>query len=216
MKAAAASSRLAWALGVDGHAIRLCREKTVGSHHGCIRAAFAATPVMTEATARDLVTPESSEAVAVPFVPPDGTLDVSGQPRRLVARTTQRYEAVQALLAEGSRWRRSAGRCGWTIPPSAASPEPEASTNSWSKPPAGCPYWTSTSPIFMPAGWRAVTTFPSSTGNWSSADSPAASSASAVTSAPSDVPAKQDESSSRCPGRSPGRPRSPDVSSAGS
>lgn len=76
-------------------------EKTVGSHHGCIRAAFAATPVMAEATARDLVTPEPSEAVVVPFVTPDGTLDVSGRPRRLVARTTQGYEAVQALLAEG-------------------------------------------------------------------------------------------------------------------
>ncbi|MFF4393615.1 hypothetical protein ACFY0G_43955 [Streptomyces sp. NPDC001552] len=39
--------------------------------------------------------------MAVPFVPPDGTLDVSGQPRRLVARTAERYAAVQALLAEG-------------------------------------------------------------------------------------------------------------------
>lgn len=44
--------------------------------------------------------------VAVPFVPPDGTLDVMGQPRRLVARTTERFAAVQALLAEASPWRR--------------------------------------------------------------------------------------------------------------
>ncbi|WP_078905502.1 MULTISPECIES: transposase [Streptomyces] len=55
-------------------------EKTAGSHHGCIRATFATTPVMAEATARDLVTPEPSEAVVAPFVTPDGTLDVSGHP----------------------------------------------------------------------------------------------------------------------------------------
>lgn len=76
-------------------------ERTVGSHHGCVQAAFSATPVIAEATARDLVTPEPSRPVAVPFVPPDGTLDVSGQLLRLVARTTERYAAVQALLAEG-------------------------------------------------------------------------------------------------------------------
>ncbi|WP_353961836.1 transposase [Streptomyces virginiae] len=76
-------------------------QRTVGSHHGCIQAAFAATPVTAEAPARDLVTPEPSRLAAAPFVPPDGTLDVNGQPRRLVARTTERYAAVQALLAEG-------------------------------------------------------------------------------------------------------------------
>ncbi|MFB7397759.1 ISL3 family transposase [Streptomyces sp. NPDC056191] len=76
-------------------------ERTVGAHHGCIQAAFAADRGIAEATAKDLVTPEPSRPAAVPFVPPDGTLDVSGQPRRLVARTTERYAAVQALLAEG-------------------------------------------------------------------------------------------------------------------
>ncbi|MFF4434393.1 ISL3 family transposase [Streptomyces sp. NPDC001513] len=76
-------------------------ERTVGSHHGCIQTAFAEPPVIAETTAKDLVTPEPSRPLAVPFVPPDGTLDVSGQPRRLVARTTERYAAVQALLAEG-------------------------------------------------------------------------------------------------------------------
>lgn len=76
-------------------------ERTVGSHHGCIRAAFAETPVVAEATAMDPVTPEPSEAAVVPFVPPDGTLDVMGRPRRLVARTAERYAAVQALLADG-------------------------------------------------------------------------------------------------------------------
>ncbi|WP_051745716.1 transposase [Streptomyces yerevanensis] len=35
------------------------------------------------------------------FAPPDGTGDVLGHPRRLVARTTQRYTAVQQLLSEG-------------------------------------------------------------------------------------------------------------------
>lgn len=48
-------------------------ERTVGSHHGCIQAAFEATPVTAETTARDVVAPESSRPVAVPFVPPDGT-----------------------------------------------------------------------------------------------------------------------------------------------
>ncbi|WP_406396761.1 hypothetical protein OG806_39870 [Streptomyces sp. NBC_00882] len=35
------------------------------------------------------------------FVPPDGTRDVLGHLRRLVARTTERYTAVQQLLSEG-------------------------------------------------------------------------------------------------------------------
>jgi hypothetical protein len=35
------------------------------------------------------------------FVLPDGTRDVLGRPRRLVARTTERYTAVQQLLSEG-------------------------------------------------------------------------------------------------------------------
>ncbi|MFE4959854.1 ISL3 family transposase [Streptomyces sp. NPDC056653] len=41
-------------------------ERTVGSHHGCIRAAFAETPVVAEATAMDPVTPEPSEAAIGP------------------------------------------------------------------------------------------------------------------------------------------------------
>ncbi len=76
-------------------------ERTIGSHHGCIRAAFAETPVLAEATAKDPVAPKPPEAVTAPFVPPDGTLDVMGRPRRLVARTAERFAAVQALLAEG-------------------------------------------------------------------------------------------------------------------
>ncbi|MBV1941003.1 transposase [Streptomyces sp. BV286] len=76
-------------------------ETMVGAHHGCIRAAFA-TPLATKMdSAGDLVTEEPSIAESVPFVPPDGTLDFAGRPRRLVARTTERYEAVQQRLAEG-------------------------------------------------------------------------------------------------------------------
>jgi hypothetical protein len=60
------------------------------------------TPLATkEAATGDLVTEESSIAESIPFVPPDGTLDFAGRPRRLVARTTERYEAVQERLAEG-------------------------------------------------------------------------------------------------------------------
>lgn len=75
-------------------------EKTVGTHHPCIRAAFAMPPVTEEASEEALVTaPPSVEAA--PFIPPDGTLDVTGKPRRLVARTTERYEAVQQRLSAG-------------------------------------------------------------------------------------------------------------------
>ncbi|MCX5195795.1 ISL3 family transposase [Streptomyces sp. NBC_00249] len=76
-------------------------ERTVGSHHGCIRDAFAETVVAAEKTVETPVTTELPVAVAVPFIPPDGTLDVLGRPRRLVARTAERYASVQALLAEG-------------------------------------------------------------------------------------------------------------------
>ncbi|MFG2526158.1 ISL3 family transposase [Streptomyces sp. NPDC048527] len=80
-------------------------EKTVGVHHGCIRAAFATPRVTTEPGAGDLVTEGPPIAESVPFVPPDGTLDFAGRPRRLVARTTERYEAVQQRLAEGKSLR---------------------------------------------------------------------------------------------------------------
>ncbi len=42
-----------------------------------------------------------SGSVSRAFVPPDGTLGFAGRPRRLVTRTTERYEAVQQRLAEG-------------------------------------------------------------------------------------------------------------------
>jgi hypothetical protein len=66
-------------------------EKTVGSHHSCIRSAFATTTV-TEPGPADH---------AKPLDPPGGTRDGFGRPRRLVARTKERYTAVQERLAEG-------------------------------------------------------------------------------------------------------------------
>ncbi|WP_123982715.1 ISL3 family transposase [Streptomyces sp. Ag109_O5-1] len=75
-------------------------EKTVGSHHPCIRTAFATPPVTEEPPVKSLVT-AVPPVEAEPFEPPDGTLDVLGKPRRLVPRTTERYEAAQHRLAAG-------------------------------------------------------------------------------------------------------------------
>ncbi|MFF2958056.1 hypothetical protein ACFVT1_03835 [Streptomyces sp. NPDC057963] len=58
--------------------------KTVGSHHGCIRGSFAESPVMAETIVQAPVATEQPGPVPAPLVPPDGTLDVLGQPRRLV------------------------------------------------------------------------------------------------------------------------------------
>ena len=59
-------------------------EKTVGAHHPCIPA--FATPTVAEETASETLVTAGASIEAVPFIPPDGTLDVRGQPRRLVAR----------------------------------------------------------------------------------------------------------------------------------
>ncbi|MFE6871681.1 ISL3 family transposase [Kitasatospora sp. NPDC057692] len=67
-------------------------EKTVGSHHRCIRSAFAAGPAAELGAARD---------TAPPFDPPDGARDCPRRPRRVVARTKERYAAVQERLADG-------------------------------------------------------------------------------------------------------------------
>ncbi|MER5227784.1 ISL3 family transposase [Streptomyces flaveus] len=75
-------------------------EKTVGAHHQCIRKAFTTPPAVTESATAPKGTAEPPPE-GMPFVPPDGTRDVLGYPRRLVARTTQRYTAVQQLLSEG-------------------------------------------------------------------------------------------------------------------
>jgi hypothetical protein len=86
-----------------------------------------ATPLAAKVdTAGDLVTGELSIAEGIPFVPPDGTLDFAGRPRRLVARTTERYEAVQQRLAGGNTL--AAVDCGSTTPPCAASPAPAANS----------------------------------------------------------------------------------------
>ncbi|MFI8370917.1 ISL3 family transposase [Streptomyces sp. NPDC085466] len=90
-------------------------QRTVGTHHGCIRDAFAQSLATAEATVETLVTAEPTQAV-VPFVPPDGMLDVMGRPRRLVARTAERYAAVQACWRRANLWPRSAGRCGSARP----------------------------------------------------------------------------------------------------
>ena len=66
-------------------------EKTVGSHHTCIRTTFATAPPPNSTR------PGTAEA----FDPPDGTRDCLDRPRRLVARTKERYVAVQERLAEG-------------------------------------------------------------------------------------------------------------------
>ncbi|WP_406046254.1 ISL3 family transposase [Micromonospora sp. NBC_00898] len=62
-------------------------EKTVAAHHGCIKTAFAAA----EPAATDVPPPPL----------PDERCDVRGRPRPLVGRTTERYTAVQELVAAG-------------------------------------------------------------------------------------------------------------------
>lgn len=74
-------------------------EKTVGAHHPCIRTAFTTAPVTEPTTMSTRMAKLPAEEM--PFAPPDGTRDVLGRPRRLVARTTERYTAVQQLLSEG-------------------------------------------------------------------------------------------------------------------
>ncbi|MET8954763.1 ISL3 family transposase [Streptomyces sp. NPDC004533] len=75
-------------------------EKTVGAHHPCVRTAFTTAVAVTESATASTGTVEPP-AEELPFVPLDGTRDVLGHPRRLVARTTERYTAVQQLLSEG-------------------------------------------------------------------------------------------------------------------
>jgi transposase len=65
--------------------------KTVAAHHRCIKTAF------TKAAAAEHPEPEP----APPPAQPDGHCDVRGRPRRLVARTTERYRTVQELVAAG-------------------------------------------------------------------------------------------------------------------
>ncbi|MFE5948600.1 transposase [Streptomyces sp. NPDC056480] len=71
-------------------------KKTVGSHQACIRSVF----VTTAATE-----PGTAVGTTEPLNPPDGTHDCLGRPRRLVARTRERFAAVQERLAEGKSLR---------------------------------------------------------------------------------------------------------------
>ncbi|WP_420915007.1 hypothetical protein [Micromonospora chalcea] len=61
-------------------------DKTVAAHHGCIKAAFTPTQPPAQTPAPPL---------------PDAHLDVRGRPRVLAARTAERYQAVQELVAAG-------------------------------------------------------------------------------------------------------------------
>ncbi|MET8208378.1 ISL3 family transposase [Streptomyces sp. NPDC005373] len=69
-------------------------EKTVGTHHACVRAAFA--------TATPAIPPPGDDIWQLAPPTTDTMLDVCGRERRLVTRTKERYAAVQQLLADGS------------------------------------------------------------------------------------------------------------------
>jgi hypothetical protein len=79
-------------------------DKTVTTHHACVRAAMTIEPG--QATSPD---PDAGPQPACDAEPaedpaaaePDGSLDVCGRERSLVVRTRERYAAVQQLLADG-------------------------------------------------------------------------------------------------------------------
>jgi len=80
-------------------------EKTVFAHRGCL-AEPEIEPDETASTVdaqHDAAPVEDADPAATSVAPPhhDGLLDVSGRPRRLVARSIERFEAVQALRAQG-------------------------------------------------------------------------------------------------------------------
>lgn len=64
-------------------------EKSVASHYGCVKAAFADLPA------------EQPEPALPPVEAPDGHLDVRGRQRRMIAIVTDRYTAVQELVSQG-------------------------------------------------------------------------------------------------------------------
>jgi transposase len=72
-------------------------EKTAGRHRGCLLAAGHG------AQAGDDQEGEAESPGSCPEsqVPPDGVLDACGRERRLVARTRERYDDVQARLGDG-------------------------------------------------------------------------------------------------------------------
>ncbi|WP_420716424.1 hypothetical protein [Streptomyces sp. H27-H1] len=139
-----------------------------------------------------------------------------GKPRRLVARTAERYAAVQKLLTEG----KSLAAIGRILRLDHSAVRRFARAGSLdellAKATGRLSVLDEHKPYLLPAGWKAVTTSPSSTGNCESADLPEVFSASAATSGLSDRPASQGGSSSAYPGLNRGRRRSPDASSGGS
>ncbi|WBP92084.1 ISL3 family transposase [Kitasatospora cathayae] len=71
-------------------------EKTVSSHHACVRTVFENTVSAAPPTSDDIW------LTSPPPVPAAGMLDVCGRERRLVTRTRERYTAVRQLLDGGS------------------------------------------------------------------------------------------------------------------
>lgn len=69
-------------------------EKTVGTHHACVRTVFA--------TSTPAGPPPGDDIWQLPQPAAASTLDVCGRERRLVTRTKERYAAIQQLLADGS------------------------------------------------------------------------------------------------------------------
>ncbi|MGW0633608.1 ISL3 family transposase [Streptomyces sp. NPDC002758] len=156
-------------------------EKTVGTHHACLRAVFENTPAPTPASEPvDVPADDEGQTGA-----PDGALDVCGRERRLVVRTRERFAAVQDLLSQGasleavcrhlqldrSTVRRFARAISIDELLVKAVTDPR--------------FWTSTVPTSTSAGTRAVTTPPNCMArSWPSA-SPGAFRPSAATCAPS-------------------------------
>jgi hypothetical protein len=80
-------------------------DKTVAAHHACVRAQAASTvdqPAQTEPTGTEPAdTTPAMPADTGPPPGPGGELDVCGRERTVVARTRDRYAAVQQLVAAG-------------------------------------------------------------------------------------------------------------------
>lgn len=74
-------------------------DKTVAAHHACVRAAAVQAPAPPAEFAPS--TPACDVTTDEPDAQPAGLRDVCGHERRLVARTRQRYTAVQQLVADG-------------------------------------------------------------------------------------------------------------------
>ncbi|MFE9658296.1 ISL3 family transposase [Micromonospora sp. NPDC006431] len=82
-------------------------DKTVRSHHACVRAgltaaAQAAAPATQQSAAEEQPEDVRSGPPADGDFTPEGMRDVCGRERSLVLRTRERFAAVQQLLAEGA------------------------------------------------------------------------------------------------------------------